>query len=129
MAAIREHKFRGKTAEEIKQLDIKEFAKLLPSRLRRSLSRGFTDSQKRFLAKLEKSNGKNVKTHCRDMVILPQMLDKTILLYSGKQFVPIMIVPEMLGHCLGEFVLTRNRVSHSAPGVGATRSSASVSVR
>jgi len=57
------------------------------------------------------------------------MLDKTILLYSGKQFVPIIIVPEMLGHCLGEFVLSRNRVSHSAPGVGATRSSAGVSVR
>ena len=129
MAAIREFKFRGKTPEEIKQLDIKEFAKLLPARLRRSLSRGFTDSQKRFLVKLEKSKGKNVKTHCRDIVILPQMLDKTILLHNGKQFVPVMIVPEMLGHCLGEFVLTRNRVSHNAPGVGATGSSASVSVR
>ena len=128
MAVIREFKFRGKSVEEIKQLDIKEFAKLLPTRQRRSLSRGFTDAQKRFLAKLENSK-KNVKTHCRDIVIIPQMLDKTILLYSGKQFVPIIIVPEMLGHCLGEFVLTRNRVSHSAPGVGATRSSAGVSVR
>ncbi|MBT4540313.1 30S ribosomal protein S19 [Candidatus Woesearchaeota archaeon] len=128
MAAIREFKFRGKSVEEIKQLDIKEFAKLLPTRQRRSLSRGFTDAQKRFLAKLDKSK-KNVKTHCRAIVIIPQMLDKTILLYSGKQFVPIIIVPEMLGHCLGEFVLSRNRVSHSAPGVGATRSSAGVSVR
>lgn len=129
MSIIREFKFRGKTVEEIKQLDLKEFASLLPSRQRRSLSRGFTDSQKRFLARLEKSKGRNLKTHCRDIVVVPQMLDKTVLVYSGKQFVAVTIVPEMLGHCLGEFVLTRNRVSHSAPGVGATRSSASVSVR
>ncbi|HLC85017.1 MAG TPA: ribosomal protein S19 family protein, partial [Candidatus Nanoarchaeia archaeon] len=37
--------------------------------------------------------------------------------------------PEMLGHKLGEFAITKKRVAHSAPGIGATRSSASLSVR
>ncbi|MBT4823730.1 30S ribosomal protein S19 [Candidatus Woesearchaeota archaeon] len=126
--AIQEFKYRGKTLEELKEMSIKEFAQLLPARSKRSLLRGNTDAQKRFLEKLDKK-GQRVKTHCRDMVIIPQMLDKTILIYNGKTFVALIVVPEMLGHFLGEFSLTRSKVSHSAPGVGATRSSASVSVR
>ncbi len=43
--------------------------------------------------------------------------------YSGKEYVPLEIKPEMLGHRLGEFVMTRKQVKHSAPGFGATRSS------
>ncbi|MFH1439889.1 MAG: 30S ribosomal protein S19 [Candidatus Woesearchaeota archaeon] len=126
--AVKDINYKGKSVDEIKAMSLKEFAKLIPSRQRRSLSRGFTDAQKKFLKKLEKK-GNNVKTHCRSIVIVPQMLDKHILVHSGKQFVAVTIVPEMLGHYLGEFVLTRLRVAHSAPGVGATRSSASVSVR
>jgi len=126
--ALKEFNYRGKTAEELKALSINEFALLLPARQRRSLLRGFTDAEKKFLAKLEKSK-KPVKTHCRGLVIIPQMIDKTALVHNGKSFVAVQIVPEMMGHCLGEFTLTRNRVSHSAPGVGATRSSAAVSVR
>jgi small subunit ribosomal protein S19 len=57
------------------------------------------------------------------------MVGKTINVYSGKIFMPVRIEKEMLGHRLGEFVLTRNRVAHSAPGIGATRSSAALSVR
>ncbi|MBL7054846.1 ribosomal protein S19 family protein, partial [Candidatus Woesearchaeota archaeon] len=36
---------------------------------------------------------------------------------------------EMIGHYLGEFAMTRQRVAHSAPGIGATRSSGSLSVK
>ena len=75
------------------------------------------------------AKGSNVKTHCRDMVILPVMLDKKIDVYSGKEFVPVTITLDMLGHRLGEFVLTRSSVKHSAPGIGATRSSAAISVK
>ena len=125
---VREFMFHGKTIVELKDMGTKEFSELLPSRQRRSLLRGFSEPQKKFLKRLEKK-GNNVKTHCRDMVILPQMLEKTILVYNGKQFIAVLIQPEMLGHFLGEFAMTRPKVSHSAPGVGATRSSASVSVR
>ena len=63
------------------------------------------------------------------MIILPEMVGVTIKIHMGKSFVAIRIEPEMIGHVLGEFALTRKIVSHSAPGIGATRSSASMSVR
>lgn len=120
--------FKGKTLEELKQMSIEDFAGLVPSRIRRSLKRGFREEHKKLLKNLEKKKN-NVKTHCRDMVILPSMVGKTIRVYNGKEFVPVIITEEMLGHFLGEFSLTRKRLKHNAPGVGATRSSASVSVR
>jgi small subunit ribosomal protein S19 len=122
-----EFKYRGKTLSELKAMDIKEFSELLKTRQRRSLIRGFTPVQKCLLEKLEKKD--NVKTHCREMIIIPVMVGKTIRVYSGKEFLPLKIVEDMLGHRIGEYVFTRKRVTHSSPGVGATRSSASVSVR
>ena len=123
----KEFTYRGKKLEELKSLNMKDFMNLLPSRERRTLKRGFTEQEK-ILLKLLKTKD-NVKTHCRDMVILPTMVGKTIRIHRGKDFVSIEIQPEMIGHFLGEFALTRNKVSHSAPGVGATRSSSAVSVR
>ena len=120
--------YRGKTLEELQAMSIKEFAELLPARRRRTIKRGFTEAQKIFLKKLEKSS-KDIKTQCRDMIILPSMVGKTIKIHNGKAYVPLTIQDEMIGFVLGEFVMTRNRVAHSAPGVGATKSSASVSVR
>ena len=63
------------------------------------------------------------------MITLPEMVGKMIKVHNGKEFVPVAIIEEMIGHYLGEFALTRNRVEHSAPGIGATRSSASLSVK
>jgi small subunit ribosomal protein S19 len=125
--AQKEFTYRGKTLEELQAMSVNDFSELLPARQRRSLKRGLTDTKKIFLKKLERKN--NVKTHCRDMIILPAMVGKTIRIHKGKEFVAIEIQPEMIGHFLGEFALTRNKVSHSAPGVGATRSSSAVSVR
>lgn len=122
-----EFMYRGKSMKELQDMGMKEFANLIPSRQRRSLNRGFTEPQKRLLKKLEKKN--DAKTHCRDMIIIPSMVGKTVRVYSGKEFIPVRLNEEMLGHYLGEFVLTRKGVKHSSPGVGATRSSASVSVR
>ena len=126
--AKKQFTWQGKTEEELKELDLQEFIRLVPSRKRRSLKRGFTDAQKRLIKNIESGN-KNVKTHCRNMIVLPMMLGKMIKIYNGKDFVPITIVPEMLGHCLGEFAHSRKAVSHSAAGVGATRSSKAVSAR
>ena len=131
--AIKEFIFKGKTIEELKELDIKEFAKLIPSRQRRTLTRGFTDAQKRLLQKVDKAiegkYKKPIKTHCRNMVILPKMIGKTFRVYTGRDFAPITITLEMIGHYLGEFAHTRKSVSHSSAGVGATRSSKSTSAR
>ncbi|MBI2664750.1 30S ribosomal protein S19 [Candidatus Woesearchaeota archaeon] len=124
----KEFTFRGKTLEELKALNIKEFAALLNSRQKRSLTRGLTPQQA-ILLKNFRNDDKNIKTHCRDMIILPEMVSKIAGVHNGKEFVRINIIPEMLGHYLGEFVATRKKVTHHAPGIGATRSSASLSVK
>jgi len=125
--ARKEFSYRGKSLEELKNMSINDFAELAPARQRRSLKREATDSQRIFMKKIMKSN--NIKTECRDIIIIPQMIGKNIRIHNGKEFIPVLIQPEMIGHYLGEFVLTRKRVIHHAPGVGATRSSASLSVR
>ena len=124
----KEFKFRGKSLQELKSLSLKEFAQLLNSRQRRSLSRGLTDQQKILLDKVKRKE-KNIKTHSRDMIILPEMESVSVKVYNGKEFVIVNITPEMIGHYIGEFALTRKKVAHHAPGIGATRSSASLSVK
>lgn len=126
--AKKEFIYRGKMIEELQEMSIKEISALFPSATRRSLRRGFTDQQKILLKKIRK-NEKNIKTHCRDMVILPEMVGMTIKVHSGKAFDNVEIQPEMIGHLLGEFALTRKRITHNAPGVGATRSSSNISVK
>ena len=126
--AKKEFTFKGKSIDELKKLSLNELAQLLTSRQRRIIKRGLTDQQKILLKKL-RANEKNIETHCRDMIILPEMIGKTIKVYQGKEFVPVFIESDMIGHCLGEFALTRKKVAHSAPGIGATRSSASLSVK
>lgn len=125
--------YKGHTLEELKKMSVKEFAKLVPTRQRRSLEKGFTDAQKRLMLKIEKTiqgkYKKPIKTHCRNLVILPKMVGIKVLIHNGKEFNPVEIMPEMIAHRLGEFALTRTTVKHSAPGIGATRSSAYAAVK
>jgi len=129
----KEFTYRGKTVQEIKNISIEQFLSLVPARQRRSLKRGFTPAQIKLLEKIRKvratNQRKTIKTHCRDIIIVPEMLGLTLLVYKGKEFIAVNIIEDMLGHYLGEFTLNRSRVQHSAPGIGATRSSAAVSVK
>lgn len=120
--------YKGKTIEELKKLSLKEFAELIPSRERRSLLRGLPEQHKKVLEKIRKGK-KKIKTHCRDMIILPEMIGAFIQVHNGNEWKSLNITEEMIGHRLGEFTITRKKLKHSAPGVGATRSSASLSVR
>ncbi len=120
--AKKEFTYRGKTIEELKTLSLNEFMELLPARSRRSLKRGFTEQQKILLKRI-RAKKSNIETHCKDMIILPEMIDLTIKIHNGKEFIPVTIQNEMIGHYLGEFSLTRRRVQHGSPGIGATRSS------
>jgi small subunit ribosomal protein S19 len=120
----KEFRYRGLSVEELKKLSLEEFIKLLPSRQRRTLNRGLTKIQNKLLADIENtSEDKPIRTHCRDMVILPSFIDHQIHVHNGKEFQRVDVTPEMVGHYLGEFALTRKKVSHTGPGVGATRSS------
>ena len=116
-----EYTYRGKTVSELQELSLEEFAELLPSRERRSIKRGFTEGQKKVLHEFKE--GKKVRTHHRDLIILPEMIGQTIEIHNGKGFVSVDLQPEMIGHRFGEFAPTRSKVSHGSAGVGATRSS------
>lgn len=126
--AKKEFLYRGKQIEELQTLSLKELSEIFPSAARRKIKRGFTDQEKLLLENMRRSN-KPVKTHCRTMLILPEMVGKTIKVYTGKMFEDITVHPEMIGHRLGEYALSKRRVAHSSPGVGATRSSSNVSVK
>lgn len=133
MASRRVFKYRGYDIDEIKGMSMDEFIALLPSRQRRSLRRGMPRSHIRLLEKIRKTvetnSMKPVRTHVRDFVIVPECVGVTIFVHNGKEFLRVSIKPEMLGHYLGEFAPTCKIVRHSAPGIGATRSSQYVPLR
>lgn len=115
--------WRGKSLEELEKMDLKDFMGLLTARERRSLKRGFTEDQKKLLASVRKDRGKFHRTKSRAMVITPELVGVKLGIYNGKEYVKLEVRPEMLGKRLGELVLTRRVVKHSAPGFGATKSS------
>lgn len=120
----REFTYRGYTMEEMQAMTFQEVLELLPARARRSYVRGLNEEQTSFVEKLRRNGGdRAVRTHCRNVPILPEFVGKNVAVHNGKEFVPVEIKPEMIGHFLGEFAQTRVPVKHSAPGVGATRSS------
>jgi small subunit ribosomal protein S19 len=114
---------RGKELEEIKKMSTDEFMLLIKSRDRRALKRGMNDYQKKLLKKIKKDPKKFHRTKSREMVIVPEMIGVKMGVHNGKEYTIVEIKPEMLGHRLGEFSLTRRSVKHSSPGFGATRSS------
>ncbi len=126
----KEFLYRGHTLTSLQGMSMDEFINLLPSRQRRSLQRGLTPEQRILLEKMraaqeDKNKGKEttVKTHVRDMLILPEMIGAKINVHNGKEFVAIDIKAEMIGHYIGEFAITNKPVRHGTPGIGASRSS------
>jgi len=120
--------FRGYSIEELQKLPLDDFVKLLPARQRRSLTRGLTSREKKLIERIRRAReaGKTenpIRTHCREMVILPEMVDLKFAVHNGKEFIVVEMKPEMVGHRLGEFSHTRKKVTHGTPGIGATRSS------
>lgn len=119
--------YRGIPKEELDKVSLENLFQLFNSRQRRSLTRGITDGKRKVIDEIKAANAgklKNpIKTHVRDLIVLPYMVDVTVNVFSGKEFVPVLIKTEMIGHYLGEYVITNKRVSHGAPGVGASRSS------
>jgi small subunit ribosomal protein S19 len=128
---VREFKFKGYTPEQLQTLSIENLLPLLNSRQRRSLDKRvstYMNDEKRKLREKVKlaKDGKlkgQLRTHVRDMIILPDMVGLTIHVHNGKEFAQVVIKPEMIGHYLGEYAITNKRVQHGAPGVGSSRSS------
>lgn len=118
-----EFKYRGLSLEELQELSIEELADLLPARPRRKLERGLTDEHRKLIDKIEDGGEGPFRTHLRDMVVLPSFVEKTLMVHNGRNFERVDVEPDMVGHFLGEFAMTRQDVEHTGPGVGATRSS------
>jgi len=138
----KEFRWRGYTLEELLEIplmppedepDSVSIATMMPARVKRSIVRmdeGLNPECSKLLEKIRNSkNGKVIKTHCRGMYVLPEMVGKTLGIHDGQKFVIIEISPSMIGHSLGEFAKTRRSVTHTGPGVGATRSSQHVALK
>ncbi|KAA9406571.1 SSU ribosomal protein S19P [Haloarcula quadrata] len=123
-----EFSFRGHTLDELQEMELEEVAELLPARQRRSIVRGLTEEKHKLLEKAreageEETANDPIRTHLRDMPVLPEMVGLTFAVHDGQNFERVKVEPEMLGHYLGEFQLTRSSVEHGQAGIGATRSS------
>jgi small subunit ribosomal protein S19 len=123
----KEFKYRGYSLEQLNAMSTESLLELLPSRARRSLNRGVSDDKRKLLedvraAKEGKLEGQ-IKTHARDMVVLPSMVGLTVGVHNGREFVQLQIKPEMIGRYFGEYVITNKTVVHGTPGIGASRSS------
>ena len=123
----KEFRYRGRTMEELNGMSTEALLELLPSRSRRSLNRGVSDEKRKLLedARALKEGKKQgeIKTHARDMIVLPAMVGLTIGVHNGREFVALEVKPEMVGRYLGEYVITNKKVVHGTPGIGSSRSS------
>ena len=120
----KEFKFKGMVLEDLQKLNVREFAKYLRSREWRTINRQF-QAIEQFVekAKTKHANDKKIKTHIRDLIIVPELVGMSMQIYNGNTFVPVQITGEMLGHKFGEFSPTRKRINHGSAGVGSTKGS------
>ena len=123
-----EFTYRGHTLDELQGLSLAEVAELLPARMRRTITRGLTVEQQKLLEEARAAGEQEtandpIRTHLRDMPIVPEFVGLTFAVHNGQSFERVKVEPEMIGHYLGEFQLTRTSVEHGQAGIGATRSS------
>jgi small subunit ribosomal protein S19 len=117
-----EYTYRGFTIGELVGMAPSDQVKIMPARARRKFLRGLTRDEEDLLSRVRSGDPK-VRTHLRSMIVMPEMVGKTIEIHNGREFMRVDIQPEAVYHYLGEFALTRHKVAHGAAGIGATRSS------
>ena len=123
-----EFTYRGHTLDEMQAMNDEELGELLPARMRRNLKRGLSAEHQKLReaardAGEEETANDPIRTHLRDMPILPEFVGLTFAVHTGQSFERVSIEAEMIGHYLGEFQTTRTSVEHGQAGIGATRSS------
>ena len=123
--------YRGVDLDQLVKISQTELKRLFPCRLRRKLNRGLKRKPQTLLKKLRRAKKEAgpqekpaiVKTHLRNMIILPEMVGSMLAVYNGRVFNQVEVKAEMIGHYLGEFSITYKPVKHGRPGIGATHSS------
>ncbi|KAL6503483.1 ribosomal protein S15 [Orobanche gracilis] len=124
--------YRGTDLDALLDMSTDELVKLFPARARRRwFHRGLKRKPMALIKKLRKAKREApqgekpalIRTHLRNMIIVPEMIGSVIGVYNGKTFNPVEIKPEMIGHYLAEFSISYKPVKHGRPGIGATHSS------
>lgn len=95
-------------------LNSDELRDVVHARARRKINRGLKRRPMGLIKKLRKAKQEAkpnekpdlVKTHLRDMIVVPEMIGSVVGIYSGKEFNQVEIKPEMVGHYLGEFSIS-----------------------
>merc|ERR1719235_57226 len=121
---FRKYSYRGIDLEKLVDMQNEDLMNLFCARQRRKFSRGIKRQPITLLKKLRKSKkacayGEKptpVKTHMRNMVIVPEMIGSVVGCYNGKNFINIEIKPEMIGHSLAEFSISYHPVMHGGGG-------------
>jgi small subunit ribosomal protein S19 len=117
-----EFTYRGFKIDELRAMGLTELLPIMPARARRKVIRGLSRGEETLLQKIRDGDQK-IRTHLREMIVMPEMVGKSIEIYNGKEFIKVEFQPEAVFHYLGEFALTRKRVTHGSAGIGATRGS------
>ncbi|KAK6461474.1 40S ribosomal protein S15 [Scheffersomyces coipomensis] len=121
--------FKGVDLKDLVELSTEDFTKLCSARVRRRFSRGVGTKEMGFINKLRVARANTqpnekpatVKTHLRNMVIVPEMIGSVVGVYNGKVFNTVEVRPEMVGHYLGEFSITYTPVRHGRAGNASSR--------
>jgi len=126
---VKKFSYRGKSLEDLKKLTFEEFIALVPAHQRRTMKR-MSANIKKFVESMRSAKpGKPIKTHVRNMIVLPEMVGMQFQVYNGKEWMMFTASPEMLGHRLGEYSIPIKQVKHHGPGIGATRGSKAVDLK
>ncbi|XP_072166601.1 small ribosomal subunit protein uS19-like [Diadema setosum] len=128
---FRKYTYRGVDLDQLLDMSNEQLTDLLHCRARRRFKRGLKRKPLALLKKLRKAKKECpalekpevVKTHLRNVIIVPEMVGCMVGVYNGKVFNQVEIKPDMIGHYLGEFSITYKPVKHGRPGIGATHSS------
>ena len=119
--------FRGIELEALLDLTNDELMDLVTCRARRRMSRGLKRKPMALIKRLRQAKKeaepgekpRGIKTHLRNMIIVPEMIGSIVGIYNGKMFCGVEMKPEMVGMYLGEFAITYKPVRHGRPGVSA----------
>ncbi|XP_054960499.2 small ribosomal subunit protein uS19-like [Pan paniscus] len=122
--------YRGVDLDQLLDMSYEQLMQLYSARQRWRLNRGLRRKQHYLLQRLRKAKKEAppmekpevVKTHLRDMIILPEMVGSMVGVHNGKTFNQVEVKPEMIGHYLGEFSITYKPVKQCRSGIGATHS-------
>lgn len=129
--AFKKFSFKGIDLDKLLEMRTDEVSELLPARIRRRFARGLTRKHTTLMKKIRKAKKEakplekpaTIKTHLRNLPILPEMVGSVLAIYNGKVFNVVEVRPEMIGKYLAEFSITYKPTLHGRPGLGSTHSS------